>query len=581
MELRPYQQECVEKVINQYKQFRDFLANHGQEALSEAAQSHLRKLQTALIVLPTGGGKTIVFSSAEIAIRQLLENSYQQSLNTLIIAHRQELLKQARDKYHLLMPDMPIGLIGDGVAEYGAPVTVASIATISRPNHLKNLKRFGYDLVIIDEAHHAAANGYQAVLDALPDAFRLFVTATPDRLDGKPIIEHEPLYSISIIDMIQQGFLCNLRAKAVRTSINLDGIKTTAGDYNERQLAEIIDSPNRNKRIVQAYQEHAAGRPFVCFAVTVAHAEHIADEFSAANIPVGVVSGKTPSAQRERLLKDFEDGKLQGLINCGVLTEGYDYPGLSCVIMARPTKSRALFIQCIGRGLRLAPAKSDCVLLDMSDNTLDHRLEPVSLSKALGIRIKDDESVLEAVEREEKGKRRRAPGDGKERRIKLEEREKDLTINLVQRFAWTKNDHGYFVCQFHTPGQTREHRVALIPDRQRAGMWRVAARLAPTYRLQWWQQMPMELDDAQQVAEREMLKLQADPSAIRLVDRLAPWRVEPATPEQIAKLDKWHVPYPKDANGHCAWTRGQASDAIASKLEQFKKRRKQKTKTNA
>ena len=197
--LRPYQQECVRRVLEAYE-----LDTHGE----------------ATLVLPTGSGKTLIFC-------QVIHRLH---LNTLIIAHRDELLDQAAEKYRLVQPDALIGKVGSGRHEYGGEVTVASIATISRPEHLRQLRAIGYGLVIVDESHHSAAAGYQAVLTALPEAFVLKVTATPDRLDGKDITNGKPpLYSASIIDMIAQGYLCDAKAIAIRTETSLDSLHTETG----------------------------------------------------------------------------------------------------------------------------------------------------------------------------------------------------------------------------------------------------------------------------------------------------------------------------------------------------------------
>ncbi len=156
-ELRNYQTECINRVLASYEQDR-----HGQE----------------LLVLPTGAGKTIVFCQV------IGELNKKYGLNSLIIAHRDELLDQAADKYRMVKPEAIIGKVGSGLHEYGGEVTVASIATISRPEHIKRLKAIGYGLIIVDEAHHIAAESYQKVLEALPDAFVLMVTATDDRIRG-------------------------------------------------------------------------------------------------------------------------------------------------------------------------------------------------------------------------------------------------------------------------------------------------------------------------------------------------------------------------------------------------------------
>jgi superfamily II DNA/RNA helicase len=399
----------------------------------------------------------------------------------------------------------------------------------------------------------------------------LHVTATPDRLDGKSIIDHAPIFEAYITDMVREGYLTNILPILVRTKTKLDQIHTTGGDYNEHELEIVIDNPARNKRIVEAYQEYAAGRPFLCFSVTVRHAENIARIFRDAGIAVEAISGSMTTEERVRTLEDFESGKLQGLVNCGILTEGYDFCPTSCIILARPTKSRALVVQKIGRGLRLAPGKSDCIVLDITDNILNHRLQPVTLSQAIGKDLRDNESLLALMAREEEEEKREAVegDDPKERKLKQRQRGKDLVLNILQTFDWKKNEHGHYVMEIGLV----KHRVALIPAKDRPGMWKVAARLAPHFEMQWWEKNPMPLNWAQNYAEGQALKIQADPAAVGLVDRNAEWRTLPVSPEQLAKLDKWHVAYPTDEDGNCTWTRGEAADAIGRKLELFKKRR--------
>jgi superfamily II DNA or RNA helicase len=264
--LRPYQLTCVERAIDAFQ---------------------LRpKGGRALIVLPTGGGKTLVF--AEIARRL--------GLSTLIIAHRQELLQQAAEKFLLIDPTASIGQVGAGKHEWGTPITVASVQTISRRNHLAKLRQFTYDLVIIDECHHSPASGYQTVLNALPDAFVLGVTATADRLDKMSVerIFGAPIFTTSIIDLIQQGYLSNIRAIAIPTTTSLDDLHTQAGDFKLDELALAVDTPERNAGIANSYLKHCYGRQGLCFAVTIAHAAHLAQAFQSAGVRAAVVCGETP-----------------------------------------------------------------------------------------------------------------------------------------------------------------------------------------------------------------------------------------------------------------------------------------------
>jgi superfamily II DNA or RNA helicase len=525
--LRPYQQTCVERVLAAYR-----LQPRGGKAL---------------VVLPTGGGKTIVF----VSIAQQL------GLNTLIIAHRQELLQQAADKFRMVDPMAVIGQVGAGRHEYGYPVTAASVQTISRPDHLERLKSFGYGLIIIDEGHHAPSSGYKAVLDALPDAFVLGVTATPDRLDKKSIesIFGEPVFTASIIDLIEQGYLCDLRAIAVHTTTDLSEVHTQGGDFQTSELEEAIDTQERNERVVAAYLEHCPGRQALCFAVTVEHAQHIADTFKMQGVPAAVVSGGTYPEERKRLLSDYERGELAVVCNCGVLTEGYDAPQTSCVIMARPTQSRALHMQCIGRGTRLAPGKTNCIILDITDNCFKHRLEPLTLSKALEVDLRDGESIVESKKRKAQEEEER-----KARTTRVTRRTQDLQIDLLARMDWKRHNNGQYVLEVGAD----QHRIKLIPSDTMSGYYSVRAELAPDYSEQEWLKDVL-FEQAQQHAEIKARLLQSSEKKLALVDANAHWRAQPASSKQLFMLNKYHVSYSPDI------TSGQASDLIGLALAQSEK----------
>ncbi len=536
--LRPYQEACVRRVVAAYEQDR-----HGQE----------------LLVLPTAAGKTVIFSQV---IHELAERY---GLNALIVAHTDELLTQAAEKYRQVKPSAVIGKVGGGIHDYGGEVTVASVDTISRPNHLATVKRIGYGLVVVDEAHRSAAPKYQRVLQALPDAFVLKVTATPDRLDGKPISDKPPLYSTDILAMIEQGFLCDVKAIAIRTETSLESIHTEGGDYREQDLEAAVDTPERNRRVAEAYREHAMGRRAICFAVTVQHACNLANVFTTAGVPAAAVSGETPLVERKRLYHAFRTGEVNVLCNVLVLTEGIDLPHVDCVIMARPTQSRALFIQCIGRGLRLAPTKKDCLILDLTDNCLKHRLEPQHLGKVLGKQMKDGETVLESIQREAQEKREReASGTQMIRRLK-QKRTADLTINLKARLDWQEHDDGTFELVI---GQDK-HRILLVPSAALDGSYEVWAELAPTFaRQRWLADAP--LGWAQEHAERQARLLASNEHKVVLVDRHAGWRSLPVDPfgKQAAFLKRFGIA------GWETLTRGEASDILDREFAALDKERK-------
>ncbi len=536
--LRPYQQTCVERTLAVFRR--------------------KEKGGRALIVLPTGSGKTLVF--AEIARRL--------GLSTLIIAHRQELLYQAIEKFRLVDPTASIGQVGAGKYEWGASITVASVQTISRSGYLPLVKYFGCDLLIIDECHHSAACGYQAVLDALPNAFVLGVTATPDRMDKQSIeqIFGAPIFKASIIDMVEQHYLANLRAIAIPTTTSLDDLHTRAGDFMQDELEVAVDTPERNECIVASYLKHCNGRQGLCFAVTVAHAQHLAAAFNEHNVSAAMVCGETPPEERKRILSAYERGKVRILSNCGVLVEGYDAPQTSCIIMARPTQSRALYVQSIGRGTRLAPGKSDCIILDITDNTLKHRLEPLSLSEALHRTLHDGESILEAQEREEQEReeqereeqkqsaRDASPADP-ERTTRMAMREHDLEINLLDRMDWQRRWGGAYSMEVGA----EKHHILLIPCENKSGYYSVWAQLAPSFKAQCWlKEVPLEW--ALQHAEMKVRLLLSEKKM--LVDNTMPWRSRPVTLRQRYMLRKFHIPFSQ------SMTSGEAADLIGKAIEE-------------
>ena len=368
--------------------------------------------------------------------------------------------------------------------------------------------------------------------------------------------------------MIEQGYLCDVKAIAIRTETSLDTLHTEGGDYREEELEAAIDTPERNQRVVEAYHEHACGRRAICFAVTVQHARNLAHAFTTAGIPAAFVCGQTPLCERKRLYTALRRGEIKVLTNVQVLCEGFDEPLVDCVIMARPTQSRALYVQAIGRGLRLAPVKRDCVILDLTDNCLKHRLEPQNLSKALGRRIVDGETVLETIKREEEEKReRRASGTQMVRRLK-DTRTTDLTINLKARLDWQELDDGTFLLEI---GQDK-HRIFIIPKATGDESYDVWAELAPAFSRQRWLTGAL-LGWAQEYAERQARLLASNAHKVVLVDRHAGWRSLPVDPfgKQAAFLKRFGIA------GWETLTRGEASEILDREFAALDKERERRT----
>jgi ATP-dependent helicase IRC3 len=259
----------------------------------------------------------------------------------------------------------------------------------------------GFDSVVVDEAHHAPAPSYRALLEHV-GAFKprgpllLGATATAYRGDGTgldSVFEHVA-YERTLLEMIREGWLCDLRAISVRLKADFNRLRTRAGDFVASDVDQLLRYANAPQLAVSAYFDHAPGRRALVFTASVAMAELMAEAFTAAGMDAAVVSGDTPQEERRAILQRFRDGKLRVLANASVLGEGYDEPSLDCVLIARPTKSRVRYAQMLGRGTRLWPGKRDCVVLDLVGATERHDL--VTASSLFGLPLRDRESVRAA-----------------------------------------------------------------------------------------------------------------------------------------------------------------------------------------
>lgn len=521
--LRPYQEDAI-KVVTETR---------------AAAQ------MTALIVLPTGTGKTITFGE--------LVRRWQEP--TLILAHREELLLQARDKLHFLWPEADVGIVGGGFDELGHFITVASVQSLARPRRLEWLANHSPRLVVIDEAHHTAAASYKRIIETTQagsqdGAFLLGVTATPDRGDKQSLMPlfGDPVYEATIPEMVLAGYLCNLRGIQVRTPVRLDGVHTRAGDFAEDELAAVVNREDRNELIVQAYMEHACPRQTIVFAVNVAHAHALEKEFDAQNIPVATVTGATPREERRRILHDYLTGRIWVVCNCAVLTEGFDAPETSCIILGRPTKSRSLYVQQVGRGTRIAPGKSDCIIVDITDNSDKHSLTIQSLPKLFG-------------ERDYKA-HRNADGVKEDEDFDLTDhltRQDDLLpaadvtimreVHLLSDFQWQTTIGGHYFLHFPHKGTVwlKLHETGFRPG----VMWADGSAQPLT-------DGPVQLGIAQAIAEQAATRISN--GQVHLVNKRAAWRRTPASEKQRATLTRFRIAYAHDI------TSGEASDLISQAI---------------
>lgn len=341
-----------------------------QEAGIAAIKEKLGEGRSTLFVCPTGGGKTFVAST--------FISRHVPAAPVVWLAHREELVDQG------------IADLGDVVGEFvakekadaravGGRLVVASVQTL-KGDRLDDFKaRYARPgLIVVDEAHHAVAPSYRKILDAFPDAKVLGLTATPDRADERAMgqVFDSVAYVYEIQDAIRDGYLCPIRISRVQVdAIDLRAVRTVAGDLNQGELDVVMSSEKALHGVARPTLELAGSRRTIVFTTSVENAHRLAEIFNRYRPESArAVDGSTDTDQRRRILTDHKAGAYQFLCNVGVLTEGYDDPGVSCVAMARPTKSRALYAQCAGRGLRILVGKTDCLLLDFVGNSGSHAL---------------------------------------------------------------------------------------------------------------------------------------------------------------------------------------------------------------
>jgi DNA repair protein RadD len=319
-----------------------------------------------LLVAPTGSGKTVIAGA-------IVADAVRRQQRVLLLAHRQELIVQMSQKLHDARIDH--GIIKAGfVPRVGEAVQVASVQTLhARAVRTAKIDLPPADLVVVDEAHHSPARTYKRLLEAYPAAVILGMTATPCRGDGRglgnafdKIVECPP-----VSELIAAGFLVPTLVYAP-TRPDLTGVKIARGDYVEGQLAERMDDQKLVGDIVTHWLRLAERRRTAVFTTGVAHSVHIRDQFRAANVAAEHIDASTPVAERDQILADLRAGVVEVVCNCMVLTEGWDEPDVSCIVLARPTKHHGLFRQMVGRVLRPAPDKANAIVLDHAGAVFEH-----------------------------------------------------------------------------------------------------------------------------------------------------------------------------------------------------------------
>jgi DNA repair protein RadD len=329
--------------------------------LVDRASAALAKASRVLVQAPTGAGKTALAS-------HMVGGAAKRGRRVIFLVHRVELLRQVSEAFE--RQGITHGFIAAGMPfNPHHQVYIGSIGTVGR--RLDALP--GFDLAVVDECHHSIAKSWADVLASLAPRWTIGLSATPCRLDGRGLGEHFDtiVKGPAVADLIAGGFLSPFRVFAP-TTLDLEGIRTVAGDYNRGDVAAAADKPAIIGDAVAHYQALTPGKRAVAFCVSVAHAEHVTAQFQAAGISAAAIDGTMASDARAAALADFEAGRTLVLASVDLVSEGFDLPAIEAAILLRPTKSLSLYLQQVGRVLRPAPGKSEAVILDHVGNTQRH-----------------------------------------------------------------------------------------------------------------------------------------------------------------------------------------------------------------
>jgi len=406
--LRPYQEEAVAGVERELEENRGTLA-----------------------LLATGLGKTQI--ACEIIRRQ--------RGRCLFVAHRDELIQQAATRIEQIVGGWPdIEKADSRALAQGDNHVVASIQTISRPGRLERFDPGEFDLIVVDEVHHGTAKTYRRVLNYFEGAKILGLTATPDRADKEALgqILDSVAYQYEINDAIGDGWLCPIKMRSVHVeSLDFSKVHTVAGDFNQGELDTVMALEENLHAVAAPAVECAGDRKTLVFTTSVHNAQRLAEIIDRYTSPgrACVVHGKTPTDERRAILKRFSRGEHQYFVNVGIATEGYDEPGIACVVMGRPTKSRSLYVQMLGRGTRggprcPVPGKQDLLVLDFVGNAGRHDI--VCTADVLGGKLGDRQLEL-AKEIVRKADRPMSMDEATELAKKKEEAERKRRAEEAQR----------------------------------------------------------------------------------------------------------------------------------------------------
>ena len=549
---RNYQTEAIEAVLTAYDQ-----GEHQQ-----------------LLSMATGTGKTRTCSLLYEKLKSRIPAG-----KMLILDHTEELIDQFVATMKSVNPSLRIDreMAQHKADPDKADVVVASVPSLGRFNTTRIIKydMSQWNIVIVDEAQHTLAESYMRILEAfgvLGDTKKLLLgmTATPFRADGRALGEvyKKIVYSYSLRQAIKEKWLVPIRGYRVVTQTDISGVKVSGGDLDKIVLESTINTPERNKAIVEAWIKFGDQRPTLVFAAGIEHAKALSEVFTEAGVSSRAVWGSDEA--RSEKLQEFRDSKIQVLINCNLLTEGVDLPRISCIILARPTKSGVLFTQMVGRSTRLYPEKTDSIVLDVVDICGSHSL--CTLPMLMGMPANLDlrgESITDAVQLIEDMQEENPNIDFTKLKDVHQIQQFIEQVNLFEvrfpkeveensEFRWVRAIDGGFVMRVPRPKAdstgTKPGRVRIYENV--LGEWEIDGRIKDKL----FHGVRKSIEEAFGCADQQIR--QRSPESVCLVNRSAAWMSKPATPAQMKMLNRLYKgkAWPED------FTQGQASHFIDQRI---------------
>ena len=404
LELRDYQEECI-KITNE-----------------------MEPGDKKIISIATGGGKTIIFCDLISKCKK----------RALVVVPQSELKEQAFNqiKNYLKCSDDDIGLVQQTQNEIDKKIIIATRQSLTHPKskRIEEMLKYGeFEFIIFDECHQAVSQ-IKKILKKIPheNAKVLGFTATPYNKELKQIF-NGILYEKDILSLMKEGYLTDLKYMKIDTNVDISNVKKCAGDYNLKDLSKAINTTLRNDLIADAYLQYGENRQSIVYCVDIEHALEVQQSFEKKGISCRSLSSLDDKFNREKILQDFKDEKIQVLTNVGVLTTGFDYPALSCLILARPTTSKILYTQIIGRGTRKAEGKENCLILDLVDNARNNSL--FTMKNIFD--IENGETILESIENRKREKKE------KEERERREEEERER-LRLLEIELFNKDISNFY-----------------------------------------------------------------------------------------------------------------------------------------